>query len=231
MYNYLSTVTASTVGDLPCDSTVKDAPGVGTAEAIVEPEDVYYRFGGAAIAEMLHNRYKRIHSCPMDKRSSVVEEISILEAVQTMDKSASLQYQDRGFMYFPDCPFLPFIKSVDQTVKSIANEEGIKHHGKHIIEITTQKVRSNDKLRKSFTDALATKFDSLQGLSSAVDAVYAELLRKLCNTRLGEFIDSFRQIQISKSGTATLSGQNLRDSLLSQHVNMKTQYSDMQGSH
>ena len=37
-------------------------------------------------------------------------------------------------------------------------------------------------------------------------------------------MDSFRQIQISKSGTATLSGQNLMDSLLSQHVNMKTQY-------
>jgi hypothetical protein len=186
-------------------------------------------WGGAVIAEMLHNRYKRIHSCPMDKRSSVVEEISILKAIQTMDKShvpASLQYRDRGFIYFPDRPFLPFIKSVDQTVKSVANEEGIKHHGKHIIEITTQKVRSDDKLRKSFTDALATKFDSLQGLSSAVDAVYAELLRKLCNTRLGEFMDSFRQIQISKSGTATLSGQNLRDSLLSQHVNMKTQYSD-----
>jgi hypothetical protein len=99
-------------------------------------------WGGAVIAEMLHNRYKRIHSCPMDKRSSVVEESSILKAIQTtcMNKShvpASLQYRDRGFMYYLDRPFLPFIKSVDQTVKSVANEEGIKHHGKHIIDITT----------------------------------------------------------------------------------------------
>ena len=111
---------------------------------------------------MLHNRYKRIHSYPMDKRSSVVEEISILKAMQTMDKShvpASLQYRDRGFMYFPDRPFLPFIKAVDQTVKSIANEEGIKHHGKHIVEVATQKVRSDDKLQRSFTDALVTKFE------------------------------------------------------------------------
>ena len=129
-------------------------------------------------------------------------------------------------MYFPDCPFLPFIKSVDETVKSVANEEGIKQHGKHFIEIATQKVRSDNQLRKSFTDALAMKFDSLDGLSLAIDAVYAELLRMLCNTRLGEFMDSFNQIQVSKSGTATLSGQNVRDSLLSQHVNMKTQYSD-----
>ena len=222
-------MTASTVGDLTYDNPGKDATRIDTTETSLEPEDVYYRFGGAAIAEMLRSRYRRIHSCPVDKRSSVVEEITILKAIQTMDKShvpSSLQYRDRGFMYFPDRPFLPFIKSVDQMVKSVANEEGIKQHGKHVIEIATRKVRSDDKLRESFSHALATKFDSLQELSLAVDAVYAELLRKLCNTRLGEFMDSFRQIQVSKSGTATLSGQNLRDSLLSQHVNMKTQYNN-----
>ena len=86
VYNYLTKVTASTVNDLHA------AIRIDTAE---EPEDVYYQFGGAAIAEMLHNRYKRIHSCPMDKRSFVVTEISILKAMQTVDKShvpASLQY-------------------------------------------------------------------------------------------------------------------------------------------
>ena len=102
----------------------------------------------------------------MDKQSHVVKEISILKAIQTVDKShvpSSLQYRDWGFMYFPDRPFLPFIKSVDKIVESVPNEEGIKQHGKHIIEIVTQKVRSDDTLRKSFTDALSTKFDCLQG--------------------------------------------------------------------
>ena len=93
-------------------------------------------------------------------------------------------------MYFPDHLFLPFIKSVDQTVKSIANANGIKQHGKPIIEVSTQKVKSDPQLRKVFTDALATKFDSLNGLSSAIDSVYVELLRKLCNACLGEFMDS-----------------------------------------
>ena len=141
VYNYLTKVTASTIGDLPHDNTVKDTTGIGTTEASLETENVYYWFGGAAIAEMLHNRYKRIHSCPMDKRSSVVTEISILKAIRTMDKShvpALLQYRDRGYMYFPDCPFIPFIKSVDIRVKSVANEDGIKQHGKHIIEIATE---------------------------------------------------------------------------------------------
>ncbi len=33
-------------------------------------------------------------------------------------------------------------------------------------------------------------------------------------------------MQVSKSGTATLCGQNLRDTLLSEHVNMKSQFNE-----
>ena len=47
------------------------------------------------------------------------------------------------FMYFQDHPFLPFIKSVDQTV---INEEEIKQYGNHIVKITTQKVKSYDSI-------------------------------------------------------------------------------------
>ena len=53
----------------------------------------------------------------------------------------------------------------------------------------------------------------------AVDVVYSELLRKLCNTRLGEFVDCFKQIQASKVGSASLSGLNSRDTL-HDHVNL-----------
>ena len=73
-------------------------------------------------------------------------------------------------------------------------------------------------LKRKFEEFLRIKFDSLDEISNAMDSVYAEFLRKLCNTRLGEFLDSYKQIQLSKSGSASLSGQNLRDTLLSQHV-------------
>ena len=84
-----------------------------------EPDDVYYRFGGAAIAEMLHNRYRSIHTSPYLKRSTIASEITILKGMECKDKSvipASLQYRDRGFMYFPDQSFIPFIKAVDSKV-------------------------------------------------------------------------------------------------------------------
>ena len=105
-----------------------------------ESEDVYYRFGGAALKEMLHNRYQRMHSCPPDKRSQVYVEISILKSMQCSDKStipASLKYRDRGHMYFPSQNVLPFIKAVDELVRQIANKDGMKKHGKMIIEVAS----------------------------------------------------------------------------------------------
>ena len=39
-------MTASTVGDLTHDNPGKDATRIDTTETSLEPEDVYYRFGG-----------------------------------------------------------------------------------------------------------------------------------------------------------------------------------------
>ncbi len=62
-----------------------------------ESEDVYYRFGGAALKEMLHNRYKRIHTTALDKRSQICVEISVLKSMLCSGKSIippSLKYRE-----------------------------------------------------------------------------------------------------------------------------------------
>ena len=32
-----------------------------------------------------------------------------------------LQYRDRGFMYFPDFSFLPFLRTIHETVRGVAS--------------------------------------------------------------------------------------------------------------
>lgn len=51
-----------------------------------------------------------------------------------------------------------------------------------------------------------------------VSAVYKELSRKLCHTRIEEFISATHQSMAASKGKSTLAGQNLRDELLSLHV-------------
>lgn len=58
--------------------------------------------------------------------------------------------------------------------------------------------------------------------TKAVDTVYKEFARKLCNTRINEFLDTQKQLMATSTGKATLSGQNLRDTLLSLHVNLNS---------
>ena len=225
VYNYLSS--KATAAAPIIDNETLDSSGDKGDEVMVEPDDVYYRFGGAAIAEMLHNCYKSIHTCPMEKRSGVVSEITVIKAMQCVDKSvvpASLQYRDRGFMYFPKQEFIPFIRAVDQCVLQVANKYEMQKVGKHLIEVATERVKNNSELRETYTETLLTIFDSIEGMTNTVDKVYSELTRKLCNTRLAEFVDSFKQIEASKVGSATLSGLNLRDTLLHDHVNLKTQF-------
>ena len=209
-------------------SLVQDETRTTSQSSLPEPNEVYYKFGGAAIAEMLRKRYRSMYSCPQHIRCKIVEEIAVLKGMECSDKSIippSLQYRDNGFMYFSDEYFIPYIKSVDDKVKQVANNQGVQEHGRNIVQVTTDKVQANSSFRTKFEEVLLRKFDSLDNMSDAVDSVHAKFLRKLCNTRLGEFMDSYKQIQLSKDGSASLAGQNLRDTLLSQHVHLQSQIS------
>ena len=100
----------------------------------VDGDDVYFRFCGAALCDMLHQRYKQIKCCQDAQRDIVSQEITILQAINMKDKTKLpqyLRYRDRGFMYFPDVAFIPFLRSVDETVKemidvnTLLNDDGI----------------------------------------------------------------------------------------------------------
>ena len=46
-----------------------------------DEDDVYFRFGGATLASMLHNRYKDIRKCNAERREIVSLEIKVLHAL------------------------------------------------------------------------------------------------------------------------------------------------------
>ena len=74
-------------------------------------DDVYFRFGGATLASMLHNRYEDIKKCSQDRHGVLTQEIKLLHIMNTREKSSLppyLKYRDRGYMYTPDMAFIPF---------------------------------------------------------------------------------------------------------------------------
>ena len=93
------------------------------------------------------------------------------------------------------------------------------------MEVTTHQLRANQTLEdkfKTLSEKLASSKENVTCFQVELTSVYIELTRKLCNTRIEEFLSSHHQMHAAKQGNATTSGQNLRDCLLSQHVNLKT---------
>lgn len=97
----------------------------------IEGDDVYYRFGGATLSEMFHLRYKNM------RKSSTSQEIAILQAINTKEKSSMpeyLKYRDRGYMYTPHPTFIiPFIRDVDNCVREVVNPTGFQEHAGDLI--------------------------------------------------------------------------------------------------
>ena len=58
---------------------------------------------------------------------------------------------------------------------------------------------------------------------AAFDNVYNEMVKKLCNTRLKEFLTSYSQKVPSNKEKASTAGHNLRDTLLAQHLQLQSQ--------
>ena len=120
---------------LPLSSNGASVSTSTCSPVVTDGDDVHLRFGGAAICEMLHLRYKQIKGCKDTLRNKLSQEITILQAMIMKDKTNLLhylKYRDRGFMYFPDFSFVPFIQTVHETVRSAVS---ISSLGENTIEV------------------------------------------------------------------------------------------------
>ena len=126
---------------------------IGNYSITVDDTTVYYRFCGAALAGMLHARYRKRESCKLCQKESIIREIKILQVIRCRDKAhvpPELQYRDQGFMYFPCEEFLTFLKELDACVLENANQTSLKRYGARLVEIATQQLKANIELEDNF---------------------------------------------------------------------------------
>lgn len=90
-------------------------------------------------------------------------------------------------------------------------------------------MEATQELREEFcafiTSRMESKGLSVSNFDDEIQSIYKELSSKLCHTRLGEFMDVAKQKAAAKEGKSTLAGQNLRDGLLTMHVQSKSKIS------
>ena len=112
--------------------------GAAEVTSVGDGDDVYYRFGGAAICAMLKHRYKELKSCLRTDRNALSIQICMLQAMNLKDKSCIpdyLKHRDQGYMYFPHHSLIPFLRNLDTVVKETVNEDGFCKHGDDLIKV------------------------------------------------------------------------------------------------
>ena len=186
-------------------------------------DDVYLCFGGATLAAMLHSRYEKSKD---HRNESILQQITILQRLNSYTKEhipEYLKYRDNGYMYFPCTEMLTFLVSVDLKTKEMANEQSFNEHGSNLLKVAGDNIEKDRCLLSEFVELLVIKVPEINYMSlESMQNVFKELLRKLCHIRIKELLDLFKQKAVAQKGSAILSGINFRDSLLSQHVDLKS---------
>ncbi len=192
-----------------CQQEIRDRESENPIEECVKEEDfVYYRFCGAALSSMLHSHYeKRVDCIKPDKKDCIQREMVVLRAIKCDDKShipSELKYRDRGF---PCAEYISFLRELDTLVMENANEHNLKRYGRQLVAVTIKQIQSTHELQHKF-DKLVRKRMSDQNISgdfqNEIVSVYKELSRKLCHTRIEEFISATHQSMAASKGKSTL---------------------------
>lgn len=69
-----------------CHSLIQPENEVGGVDKGMEGEDVYYRFGGAAIVSLLHGQYEKVKNCTELQKDQVSKEITLLQNLSVHEK-------------------------------------------------------------------------------------------------------------------------------------------------
>lgn len=79
-----------------------------------------------------------------------------------------------------------------------------------------------------FIEALPSKLPNIATYSeTAIQNVYNTFTRKICNTRIQEFLSATKQQLATKKGLASTIDVNLRATLLAHHTKLETKLGSM----
>ena len=73
----------------------------------------------------------------------------------------------------------------------------------YLVKVTTAELTQQKVLFDCFIDALSKRVKDIDKESKAISVVYNEFSRKLCNTRLNEFVVVHKQLAAVKEGKAS----------------------------
>ena len=96
----------------------------------------------------------------------------------------------------------------------------------YLFQVAHENLMKNLQFKEQFLVILASRLPNIETFSEdSLNNVFDVLTRKICNTRIQEFVSATKQEFAAKKGLASTVDVNLRTTLLAHHTKLETKIS------
>ena len=204
-----------------------ETSNAGTSEQITnlkeESDDILFRYCGASLHRMIKLREETLAGKKgrgelSDKRKPIMkQELEILCELLIKDKTKipeSLKTLDEGNLMLPRTELLPLLRAVDNEVREFATDSNLKKYPSKFLTMCQNAVLNNEALELDFRMLVASIVEAeVASDSQIVNGLYQQLVSKLANTRINEFMNSRMERELRTQGKVVDADEMLRPRL------------------
>ncbi len=188
---------------------LEESTSVEERRPMYESTVAIYRYAGAALHSMIVKRQKiSTHHFELKYLNLMKLGGGDVEPVGTLDQGGLVNVSPA---------MLPFFKLLLTVTISLINEDMLKKHGQEMIKVALEKLFGNQELEIAFTTCLESivcgASDVHEYDKSTESKIRIEMSKKVFHSRVNEFIEAKKELDLEKKGKVTDASQSLRDSL------------------
>ena len=120
---------------------------------------------------------------------------------------------------------LPFFKLLLTMTNELINHNMLKKHGQEMIKVALEKILGSRDLDLSFSSCLDSIVCDVSDLheydKSVMDRIRIEMMKKVFHSRVNEFMEAEKELDLESKGKVTDAYQSLRD-ILKTYSNSQT---------
>ena len=198
-----------------------------TSRLRMESDETLYRYCRAALYRMikLYNRRKVVREFRVREKGIMELELDLLQDLTMEDKSSlspNLQNLDEGNLVFPRTELIPFLRHVDNNVREFTCDSNLKRFPTKFLEMCRNSVLNNEELEVDFRLLIAALSSAkVASNCEVVDRLFKDLVSKLANTGINEFMNAKVERDLKKDGRVVHVDEMLRPKLKSYTMSTK----------
>lgn len=164
------------------------------------------RFAGAALHSMIEKRKK------LSKDHRELKMLKLMKQ-KKKDKNDPL---DQGGLTSISPAMLPFLNQLLIAINEHINNDTLKEHGKEMVKVALEKLLSSAELELEFNmciERVGIDVELEEYDEASIAHIRVEFLKKVFHSRVNEFMEARKEIELEAKGKVTNADQSLRDTL------------------